>query len=108
MQNTTRSSHLSSAELSQLVSPSSTLSSCRTRTDWISNQEVKACCSLRPIAPPEDVVVLSGDVVVMACLLEEETLVAEAEVTPSRRGTSSHCVNSVEELTTRLSSAIRF
>jgi hypothetical protein len=53
-------------------------------------------------------VVLSGDVVVMACLLEEETLVAEAEVTPSRRGTSSHCVNSVEELTTRLSSAIRF
>jgi hypothetical protein len=76
------------------------------RIDWILNQEGKACLNLRPIVPLGDEVVPSGDVVAVAHLVEEATLVAEAEEIPSRQRTSSHCVNFVAEPTIRYSSAI--
>jgi hypothetical protein len=48
----------------------------------------------------------ANSAVAVACHVEEAILVAEAEVAPSRRRTSSHCVNFVEEPTTWYSSAI--
>jgi hypothetical protein len=48
----------------------------------------------------------ANSAVAVACHVEEAILVVEAEVAPSRRRTSSHYVNFVEEPTTWYSSAI--
>jgi hypothetical protein len=49
------------------------------KTDWIFNQEVKACLVLWPTVLLKDEVVPSGYVVAMEHHLEEATLVVEAE-----------------------------
>jgi hypothetical protein len=104
-QNTTLLYHLLLGEWSQLPLQNSTLSSWQMKIDWIFNHRVKAYLNPWPTMLLEDEVVPSRDVVAVAHHVEEVTLVAEVEETPSRLRTIFYRVNFLAEQTTLYSSA---